>query len=42
MNTVLFFLILLVTHFAVKEKFHVKFLGWICVAVFVSVFAAPY
>ncbi|XP_075656542.1 bidirectional sugar transporter N3-like [Castanea sativa] len=41
MNMGLFTLILLVTHFVVKEKFRVEFLGWICVAVSVSVFAAP-
>ena len=41
MNMGLFTLILLVTHFAVKEKFRVEFLGWVCVTVSVSVFAAP-
>ncbi|KAL0004659.1 hypothetical protein SO802_012220 [Lithocarpus litseifolius] len=41
MNMGLFTLILLVTHFAVKEKFRVEFLGWVCVAISVSVFAAP-
>ena len=40
MNMGLFSLILLVTNIAMKEKFYVKFLGWICVAVSVSVFAA--
>uniref|UniRef100_A0A7N2L8M8 Uncharacterized protein n=1 Tax=Quercus lobata TaxID=97700 RepID=A0A7N2L8M8_QUELO len=34
-------LILLVTHFAMKEKFHVEFLGWIYVAISISVFVAP-
>ena len=37
----LFSLILLVTHPAVKEKFCVEFQGWICAAVFVSIFVAP-
>ncbi|XP_023921711.1 bidirectional sugar transporter SWEET15 [Quercus suber] len=37
----MFSLILLVTHFAMKEKFRVEFLGWICIAVSVSVFVAP-
>ncbi|XP_030957616.1 bidirectional sugar transporter N3-like [Quercus lobata] len=41
MNMGLFTSILLVTHFAVKEKFRVEFLGWVCVAISVSVFAAP-
>ena len=34
-------LILLVTHFAMKEKFHVEFLGWIYVAISISFFVAP-
>ncbi|KAK7845411.1 bidirectional sugar transporter n3 [Quercus suber] len=37
----LFSLILLVTHFAMEERFHVEFLGWICIAVSISIFAAP-
>ena len=41
MNIGLFSLILLVTHLAVNEKFCIEFLGWICVVVSVSIFAAP-
>ena len=41
MNMSLLSLIRLVTHFAMKEKFHVEFLGWIYVAISISVFVAP-
>ncbi|XP_027355336.1 bidirectional sugar transporter N3-like [Abrus precatorius] len=41
MNVGSFFLILFVTHFAINGSFRVKVLGWICVSVSVSVFAAP-
>ncbi|CAN8299513.1 unnamed protein product [Cochlearia groenlandica] len=41
-NVAFFSLILLVTHFAVKTpSLQVSVIGWICVAVSVSVFAAP-
>uniref|UniRef100_A0A2N9GPN2 Bidirectional sugar transporter SWEET n=1 Tax=Fagus sylvatica TaxID=28930 RepID=A0A2N9GPN2_FAGSY len=41
MNMGLFSLILLVTQFLVKDIYRVQVLGWICVALSVSVFAAP-
>ncbi|KAJ8773604.1 hypothetical protein K2173_005850 [Erythroxylum novogranatense] len=41
MNMGLFSLILLITEFLVKNSVRVKFLGWINVAVNVSVFASP-
>ncbi|CAN7035477.1 hypothetical protein Bca4012_046322 [Brassica carinata] len=41
-NVAFFSLILMVTHFAVKRpSLQVSVLGWICVAISVSVFAAP-
>jgi len=42
MNVAFFSLILMVTHFVVKTPpLQVSVLGWICVAISVSVFAAP-
>ncbi|KAF2292933.1 hypothetical protein GH714_029957 [Hevea brasiliensis] len=41
MNMGLFSIIVILTHFAVKNSVRVQVLGWICVAVSVSVFAAP-
>ncbi|XP_010556111.1 PREDICTED: bidirectional sugar transporter SWEET15-like [Tarenaya hassleriana] len=42
MNVTFFSLILIVTHFLVKNSSHqIVILGWICVAISVSVFAAP-
>ncbi|XP_057440442.1 bidirectional sugar transporter N3-like [Lotus japonicus] len=41
MNVGSFALILLVTHFAVHGPLRVQVLGWICVSIAVSVFAAP-
>ncbi|XWS68782.1 hypothetical protein CRYUN_Cryun04dG0121900 [Craigia yunnanensis] len=41
MSVGLFSLILIVTHFLVKSSTRVQVLGWICVAISVSVFAAP-
>ncbi|KAJ9169283.1 hypothetical protein P3X46_017490 [Hevea brasiliensis] len=41
MNLGLFSIIVILTHFAVKNSVRVQVLGWICVAVSVSVFAAP-
>lgn len=41
MNIGMFSLIFLVTQFAVRHPFRVQALGWICVAISVSVFAAP-
>ncbi|EXB40347.1 Bidirectional sugar transporter N3 [Morus notabilis] len=41
MNVGMFSLIFLVTQFAVGHSYRVQVLGWICVAISVSVFAAP-
>ncbi|PON91838.1 SWEET sugar transporter [Trema orientale] len=41
MNVGVFTLIFLITKFAVKSPYQVQVLGWICVAISVSVFAAP-
>ncbi|XVF44360.1 hypothetical protein PTKIN_Ptkin02bG0114100 [Pterospermum kingtungense] len=41
MNVGLFSLILVLTHFLVKSSIRIQVLGWICVAISVSVFAAP-
>lgn len=41
MNIGAFAVILLITQFAVKGEYRVQVLGWICVAIAVSVFAAP-
>ncbi|XWS54045.1 hypothetical protein CRYUN_Cryun10bG0054900 [Craigia yunnanensis] len=41
MNVGLFSLILILTHFLVKSSIRIQVLGWICVAISVSVFAAP-
>ncbi|KAL4352200.1 hypothetical protein GQ457_06G005070 [Hibiscus cannabinus] len=41
MNVVLFSFILIVTHFVLKSSVRAPVLGWICVAISVSVFAAP-
>ncbi|KAF3432344.1 hypothetical protein FNV43_RR27084 [Rhamnella rubrinervis] len=41
MNLGTFSLILLLTQMAVRDQYRVQVLGWICVAVSVSVFAAP-
>ncbi|KAF2286452.1 hypothetical protein P3X46_011477 [Hevea brasiliensis] len=41
MNMGLFSFIIILTHCAVKDSVRVQVLGWICVAVSVSVFAAP-
>ncbi|CAF1883934.1 unnamed protein product [Brassica napus] len=42
MNVAFFSLIIMVTHFAVKSpSLQVSVIGWICVAISVSVFAAP-
>ncbi|KAJ1434979.1 SWEET sugar transporter [Sesbania bispinosa] len=41
MNLGSFAMILLVTHFALHGPLRVKVLGWICVSISVSVFAAP-
>ncbi|KAI4343428.1 hypothetical protein L6164_010776 [Bauhinia variegata] len=41
MNVASFALILLVTHFTVNDSLRAQVLGWICVSVSVSVFAAP-
>ncbi|TKY64728.1 Bidirectional sugar transporter N3 [Spatholobus suberectus] len=41
MNVGSFALILLVTHFAVHGSLRVQVLGWICVSLSISVFAAP-
>ena len=41
MNVGIFSLILIVTHFLVKSSTRIQVLGWICVAISVSVFAAP-
>ncbi|XVF02175.1 hypothetical protein REPUB_Repub04eG0153100 [Reevesia pubescens] len=41
MNVGLFSLILILTHFLVKNSIRIQVLGWICVAISVSVFAAP-
>ncbi|XVF66707.1 hypothetical protein PTKIN_Ptkin10aG0059400 [Pterospermum kingtungense] len=41
MNVGLFSLILILTNFLVKSSIRLQVLGWICVAISVSVFAAP-
>ncbi|KAK8564008.1 hypothetical protein V6N12_036140 [Hibiscus sabdariffa] len=41
MNVVLFSFILIITHFVLKSSVRAPVLGWICVAISVSVFAAP-
>ncbi|KAF7123975.1 hypothetical protein RHSIM_Rhsim12G0022100 [Rhododendron simsii] len=41
MNVLLFFAILLFTHFVLQGQQRVLAVGWVCVAVSVSVFAAP-
>ncbi|KAK8613301.1 hypothetical protein V6N13_101066 [Hibiscus sabdariffa] len=41
MNVGLFSFILILTHFLLKSSIRVPVLGWICVAISVSVFAAP-
>ncbi|XP_041014316.1 bidirectional sugar transporter N3-like [Juglans microcarpa x Juglans regia] len=41
MNLGLFSLIVLTSHFLVKNSYRVQVLGWICVVVSVAVFAAP-
>ncbi|XP_022725026.1 bidirectional sugar transporter SWEET15-like [Durio zibethinus] len=41
MNVGFFALILILTHFLVKSSIRIQVLGWICVAISVSVFAAP-
>ncbi|MBA0822703.1 hypothetical protein Goarm_019487 [Gossypium armourianum] len=41
MNLGLFSLILIVTHFLVKNSIRIQVIGWINVAISVSVFAAP-
>ncbi|KAH7516772.1 hypothetical protein FEM48_Zijuj10G0170200 [Ziziphus jujuba var. spinosa] len=41
MNIGTFSLILLVTQLAVRNEYRVQVLGWICVAISVSVFASP-
>ncbi|KAB2035575.1 hypothetical protein ES319_D04G161300v1 [Gossypium barbadense] len=41
MNLGLFSFILILTHFLLKSSIRVQVLGWICVAISVSVFAAP-
>ncbi|XVF87141.1 hypothetical protein PTKIN_Ptkin18bG0095500 [Pterospermum kingtungense] len=41
MNVGLFPLILVLTHFLVKGSIRIQLLGWICVVISVSVFAAP-
>ncbi|XP_012479570.1 bidirectional sugar transporter SWEET15 [Gossypium raimondii] len=41
MNVALFSFIIILTHFLVKGSIRVQVLGWICVAISVSVFAAP-
>lgn len=41
MNVGVFSLILLLTHFLATDSTRILILGWICVAVSVSVFAAP-
>lgn len=41
MNIGMFSLIFIVTQFAVRHPYRVEALGWICVAISVSVFAAP-
>ncbi|KAE9595098.1 hypothetical protein Lal_00041157 [Lupinus albus] len=41
MNVGCFALILLITHFALHDLLRVQVLGWICVSIAVSVFAAP-
>ncbi|OAY34253.1 bidirectional sugar transporter N3 [Manihot esculenta] len=41
LNMGLFSFIVIITHFAVKYSVRAQVLGWICVAVSVSVFAAP-
>ncbi|KAG5520568.1 hypothetical protein RHGRI_033224 [Rhododendron griersonianum] len=41
MNVLLFFAVLLFTHFALEGRTRVLAIGWVCVAVSVSVFAAP-
>ncbi|CAL0306113.1 unnamed protein product [Lupinus luteus] len=41
MNLGSFTLILLITHFAIPGSFRIKVVGWICVSISVSVFAAP-
>ncbi|KAK8617347.1 hypothetical protein V6N13_080264 [Hibiscus sabdariffa] len=41
MNVGLFSFILILTHFLLKRSIRVPVLGWICVAISVSVFAAP-
>ncbi|XP_021282235.1 bidirectional sugar transporter SWEET15 [Herrania umbratica] len=40
-NVGLFSLILILTYFLVKSSIRIQLLGWICVAISVSVFAAP-
>ncbi|KAE8660884.1 Bidirectional sugar transporter SWEET15 [Hibiscus syriacus] len=41
MNVVIFSFILILTHFMLKSSIRVPVIGWICVAISVSVFAAP-
>ncbi|XWS39360.1 hypothetical protein CRYUN_Cryun18bG0046400 [Craigia yunnanensis] len=41
MNVGLFSSILILTHFLVKSSIRIQVLGWICVAISISVFAAP-
>ena len=41
MNLGLFSFILILTHFLLKSSIRIQVLGWICVAISVSVFAAP-
>ncbi|KAE8702374.1 Bidirectional sugar transporter SWEET15 [Hibiscus syriacus] len=41
MNVVIFSFILILTHFLLESSIRVPVLGWICVAISVSVFAAP-
>ncbi|KAE8692773.1 Bidirectional sugar transporter N3 [Hibiscus syriacus] len=41
MNVVIFSFILILTHFMLKSSIRVPVIGWICVSISVSVFAAP-
>lgn len=41
MNMSAFAMILFITHFTLRRSLRVPVLGWICVAISVSVFAAP-